>query len=137
MEWAETKEIALCIQPRKPQQNAYAERYNRTVRHERLDQNPIESIEEAQEFATQWLWMYDNERPNRVLAEYPRTETENGCVNFTVTSPLMGDYRVKRTRAFTCRHPFHFLSEFSRAALLLSSAEFAQGGMTRSDQSAL
>ena len=44
--------------------NAYVERYNRTVRHEWLDQNIIESIEEAQEFATQWLWTYNNERPN-------------------------------------------------------------------------
>lgn len=47
-----------------PQQNAYVERYNRTVRHEWLDQYIIESIEEAQEFATQWLWTYNNERPN-------------------------------------------------------------------------
>jgi putative transposase len=38
--------------------------YNRTVRHEWLDQYTIESIEEAQEFATQWLWTYNNERPN-------------------------------------------------------------------------
>jgi putative transposase len=43
------------IQPGKPQQNAYVERYNRTVRHEWLDQYIIVSIEEAQEFATQWL----------------------------------------------------------------------------------
>jgi putative transposase len=57
MGWAETQGIALShIQPGKPQQNAYLERYNRTVRHERLDQYIIESIEEAQEFATQWLW---------------------------------------------------------------------------------
>ncbi len=56
-----------CLEPHpagKPQQNAYVERYNRTVRHEWLDQNIIESIEEAQEFATQWLWTYNNERPN-------------------------------------------------------------------------
>ncbi|MHC2460654.1 putative transposase [Rhizobium leguminosarum] len=65
MEWAEKQGIALNhIQPGKPQQNAYVERYNRTVRHEWLDQNIIESIEEAQEFATQWLWTYNNERPN-------------------------------------------------------------------------
>lgn len=39
MEWAETQGIALShIQPGKPQQNAYVERYNRTVRHEWLDQ---------------------------------------------------------------------------------------------------
>ncbi len=65
MEWAEKQGIALNhIQPGKPQQNAHVERYNRTVRHEWLDQNIIESIEEAQEFATQWLWTYNNERPN-------------------------------------------------------------------------
>ncbi|MBD9628487.1 IS3 family transposase [Ensifer sp. ENS06] len=65
MEWAEKQGIALSyIQPGKPQQNAYVERYNRTVRHEWLDQYIIESIEEAQEFATQWLWTYNNERPN-------------------------------------------------------------------------
>ena len=52
------------IQPGQPQQNAYIERYNRTVRHEWLDQHIIESIEEAQDFATQWLWTYNNDRPN-------------------------------------------------------------------------
>ena len=34
---------------------AYIERYNRTVRHEWLDQYIIESMEEAQDHATQWL----------------------------------------------------------------------------------
>ncbi len=52
------------FQPGQPQQNAYIERYNRTVRHEWLDQYIIESIEEAQDFATQWLWTYNNDRPN-------------------------------------------------------------------------
>lgn len=42
----------------------YIERYNRTVRHEWLDQYIIESIEEAQDHATQWLWTYNNDRPN-------------------------------------------------------------------------
>ena len=41
------------IQLGQPQQNAYIERYNRTVRHEWLDQYIIETIEEAQDFATQ------------------------------------------------------------------------------------
>ena len=52
------------IQPGQPQQNAYIERYNHTVRKERLDQYIINSIEEAQHFAAQWLWTYDNDRPN-------------------------------------------------------------------------
>ena len=51
-------------QPGQPQQNAYIERYNRTVRHEWLDQYIIETIEEAQDHAIQWLWTYNYDRPN-------------------------------------------------------------------------
>jgi hypothetical protein len=32
--------------------------------HDWLDQYIINSIEEAQHFATQWLWTYNNDRPN-------------------------------------------------------------------------
>jgi len=45
----------VTIQHIQPQQNADIERYNRTVRHEWLDQYIMESIEEAQDHATQWL----------------------------------------------------------------------------------
>ena len=66
--WAEKRGIRLdYIQPGKPQQNAYVERYNRTVRHEWLDMNEFETIEEAQMTATKWLWTYNNERPNMAL----------------------------------------------------------------------
>ena len=55
MAWARKHNIALnYIQPGKPQQNAYVERYNRTVRHEWLDHYIFESIEEVQEIATNW-----------------------------------------------------------------------------------
>jgi hypothetical protein len=29
-----------------------------------VDQHIIENIAEAQDFATQWLWTYNNDRPN-------------------------------------------------------------------------
>jgi putative transposase len=65
MEWAEKRNVRLeYIQPGKPQQNAYIERYNRTVRGEWLGQYIFETIEEAQHQATEWLWTYNNERPN-------------------------------------------------------------------------
>jgi len=65
MTWAEKRNIRLeYIQPGKPQQNAYIERYNRTVRGEWLGQYIFETIEEAQDQATDWLWTYNNERPN-------------------------------------------------------------------------
>ena len=52
------------IHPGQPQQRAYIERYNRTVRGEWLSQYIFETIEEAQGQATVWLWTYNNERPN-------------------------------------------------------------------------
>lgn len=63
--WAERNKIKLLfIQPGNPQQNAYIERYNRTVRYDWLNQYLFSSIEEVQEFATKWLYVYNNERPN-------------------------------------------------------------------------
>jgi putative transposase len=65
MTWADKRGIHIeYIQPGNPQQNAYVERYNRTVRGEWLDRNIFETIEEAQEQATEWLWTYNNDRPN-------------------------------------------------------------------------
>ena len=63
--WAKRRGIRLAyIQPGKPQQNSYVERYNRTVRYDWLNQYLFESLEEIQNFATKWLWNYNNERPN-------------------------------------------------------------------------
>lgn len=65
MTWAQQQGIALQhIQPGKPQQNAYVERYNRTVRHEWLGQYIFETITEVQDHATDWLWTYNHDRPN-------------------------------------------------------------------------
>ncbi len=66
--WAERRGITLAfIQPGNPQQNAYIERYNRTVRYDWLAHYLFDSIKEVQEFATRWLWTYNHERPNMAL----------------------------------------------------------------------
>ncbi len=66
--WAEQNQIKLeFIQPGKPQQNAYIERYNRTVRYDWLGHHLFESINQVQQFATRWLWTYNHERPNMGL----------------------------------------------------------------------
>ena len=63
--WARRKGVRLTyIQPGKPQQNSYVERYNRTVRYDWLNQYLFGSLEEIRHFATRWLWSYNNERPN-------------------------------------------------------------------------
>ncbi len=67
-DWAKKQNINLqFIQPGKPQQNAYIERFNRTVRHELLNMHLFEAIEEIETFATNWLWQYNNNRPHMAL----------------------------------------------------------------------
>ncbi|KZN58367.1 hypothetical protein N482_22545 [Pseudoalteromonas luteoviolacea NCIMB 1942] len=66
--WANKHQITiLYIQLGKPAQNAYVERFNRTARHEWLELHMFRSIEQAQELATNWLWIYNNERPNMAI----------------------------------------------------------------------
>lgn len=68
MAWAKERGIAIeYIQPGKPQQNAYVERYNRTVRYDWLEQYLFDTIAEVQDYATRWLWTYNHERPNMAL----------------------------------------------------------------------
>ena len=70
--WANQHQITLLyIQPGKPTQNAYIERFNRTARHEWLDMHQFESIAHAQLLATQWLWIYNSERPNTAIGGIP------------------------------------------------------------------
>ena len=66
--WAQQTGIAFqYIQPGKPQQNAYIERFNRTVRYEWLSQYYWKDLDEVRDHATQWLWSYNYERPNMAL----------------------------------------------------------------------
>ena len=66
--WAKERDIHLeFIQPGNLQQNAYIERYNRTVRYDWLNQYLFESIQEVQDYATRWLWTYNHERPNTAI----------------------------------------------------------------------
>ena len=53
------------IQPGKPQQNAYIERYNRTIRYNWLSKHLFDTLEEVQDYATSWLWHYNHERPHQ------------------------------------------------------------------------
>lgn len=72
VDWANRHRITLLyILPGKPTQNAYIERFNRTVRHEWLDMYQFNNIAHAQLLATQWLWQYNNERPNAAIGGVP------------------------------------------------------------------
>jgi len=70
VEWAESKGIALLyIQPGKPNQNAFVERFNRSFREEVLDANLFNSITQAQEAADAWVMDYNQFRPHDSLGD--------------------------------------------------------------------
>ena len=69
--WAQGMGIRLeYIQPGNPQQNAYVERFNRTVRYEWLSQYYWSDLEEVQDFATKWMWSYNHDLPNMALGGF-------------------------------------------------------------------
>ena len=67
-QWAKDKSIKVhYIQPGKPSQNAYIERFNRTYREEILDMYLFESIAYVQKLTDDWLTHYNEERPHQSL----------------------------------------------------------------------
>lgn len=72
VEWAERHEIELAyIQPGKPAQNGYIERFNRTFREAVLDAYLFSSIQEVRDLAEEWLEDYNAIRPHEALGGLP------------------------------------------------------------------
>ncbi len=59
------------IQPGKPDQNAYIERFNRSYRTEVLNAHLFESIAELKALTNAWLRVYNSERPHDSLGRVP------------------------------------------------------------------
>ena len=51
------------IQPENPQRYAYIEQYNRTLRYRCMSKHLFETLDEVQDYAPKWLWLYNHERP--------------------------------------------------------------------------
>jgi putative transposase len=68
-DWAKQHNILIhYIQPGKPAQNGFVERFNRTYREEVLDINLFSNLQEAREITREWLTLYNKERPHESLA---------------------------------------------------------------------
>jgi putative transposase len=75
IDWCESHEVQIrYIQPGKPNQNAFVERFNRTYRDEVLDVHLFESLNQVREVTYRWLESYNETRPHDGLGRVPPAE---------------------------------------------------------------
>ena len=69
-DWAEKNKVELeFIQPGKPTQNSYVERFNRTFRDEVLNMYVFKTLSEVREITENWMTEYNEERPHDSLGD--------------------------------------------------------------------
>lgn len=74
-QWAKTNGMAIqYIQPGRPNQNAYIERFNRTFRDELLDQHLFVRLEDVREAVYWWMIEYNQERTHDSLGNLTPVE---------------------------------------------------------------
>ena len=72
VDWCAEHGVAIYyIQPGKPDQNAYIERFNRSYRTEVLNAHLFESLAELRALTDTWLRIYNSERPHDSLGRVP------------------------------------------------------------------
>lgn len=74
-EWCRENNVRIDhIQPGKPNQNAYIERFNRSYREEVLDPHIFSTLSQVRDLSWAWMLSYNEERPHRSLGNIPPAE---------------------------------------------------------------
>jgi len=77
-DWADDHGIDLeFIQPGKPTQKSYVERFNRTYRNEVLNMYVFKTLNEVRELTDNWIREYNEERPHDSLEDLTPIEYLN------------------------------------------------------------
>jgi len=75
IDWCDANGIELMyIQPGKPNQNAYIERFNRSYRTEVLNPYLFVTLKQVRDLSAAWLISYNEERPHDSLGRIPPAE---------------------------------------------------------------
>jgi putative transposase len=87
-EWCRRNDVRIdYIQPGKPNQNAYIERFNRSYREEVLDPHIFSNLSQVRDLSWAWMLSYNEERPHSSLGNIPPAEfkrrllTENSSLD--------------------------------------------------------
>ncbi|MCE2504684.1 MAG: transposase family protein, partial [Chlorobi bacterium] len=71
-QWSEAHDITFqYIEPGKPTQNAFIERFNGSFRRGVLDAYTFEHIDQLQQLADEWAYDYNYRRPHKSLKNMP------------------------------------------------------------------
>ena len=80
--WCRDRQIRIqYIQPGKPMQNGFIERFNGTYRKEVLDAYAFFELDEVREITEQWIYEYNHRRPHEALKNKTPEEWRIALIN--------------------------------------------------------
>ena len=87
-DWCQGNEVKIIyIQPGKPQQNGFVERFNGSFRREFLNAYLFDNLSQVREMAWEWMLDYNEERPHDSLGNLPpaiyRKKVENSSLELS------------------------------------------------------
>ncbi len=88
-DWGKANRVLIYhIQPGRPTQNAFIERFNRTYRNEVLNLYLFRSLEEVRELTAEWITIYNEHRPHEALqgaapCHYHKSTPENSSYDLS------------------------------------------------------
>lgn len=88
LKWANDKDVDWhYIDPGKPQQNAFIESFNGSLRDELLNEEMFDSLEDARRKLALWRYDYNNVRPHSSLGNQTPAEARRTLEQFEGSAP--------------------------------------------------